>query len=427
MWLRNKHRPLGELLDEGYLNRARLEWAAAKAYDPILKEAAQALLDSQKLAPSDSAAPATPTSQDGLGLQVQFDVGITMERARATLWPFRPFRDQLMGDLVEARQLSLKDLAYAFETAWHEQVRRAASALLLARLNQEIHEPEPAAGPLHVLSGGRSYPLRQQFKLTLYQGILMGAAMATSLALLISGGLAQLSTRPGKTLPELFSSAPNKVTFVLGVLLALVLVAAFTWLVFAAFDLVINQLDRRIARYRQGQEGEEAVLGSTLQTLDGDWHLFRNITLPGFKKMDIDIVLVGPPGVWVLEVKALAGEYRNIGNRWEYKAGNRWRVSRANPSRQARRSAISLARFLKADNIRQWVSEVVVWTNQESPLTVENPTTGVWVLDRLPDELGNLWDGAPIPPVTRSQIVEKLTKLCPDGDRRALATVGNQQ
>jgi hypothetical protein len=214
---------------------------------------------------------------------------------------------------------------------------------------------------------------------------------------------------------------------VLGVLFALTVVAAFTWLAFAAFDQVMNHLDLRIARYRQGQEGEEAVLESILQTLDGNWHLFRNITLPGFKKTDIDVVLVGPPGVWVLEVKPLAGEYRNIGDRWEYKAGNRWRVSRANPSRQARRSAISLARFLKADNIRQWVSEVVVWTNQQSPLSVENPTNSVWLLDRLPDELGNLWDGAPIPAVTRTQIVEKLTKLCPEGDRRALATAGSQQ
>ena len=28
MWLRNNHRPLGELLDEGFLDQRRLEWAA---------------------------------------------------------------------------------------------------------------------------------------------------------------------------------------------------------------------------------------------------------------------------------------------------------------------------------------------------------------------------------------------------------------
>ncbi len=36
MWLRSNCRPLGELLDEGYLNQSRLEWAAEKAYDHSL-------------------------------------------------------------------------------------------------------------------------------------------------------------------------------------------------------------------------------------------------------------------------------------------------------------------------------------------------------------------------------------------------------
>ena len=54
MWLRSNQWPLGELLDEGYLNLARLQWAAAKAYDPNLKEAARVLLESQERAPSDS-------------------------------------------------------------------------------------------------------------------------------------------------------------------------------------------------------------------------------------------------------------------------------------------------------------------------------------------------------------------------------------
>ena len=36
MWLRSRPKLLGDLLDEGYLNTARLEWAARKAFDPRL-------------------------------------------------------------------------------------------------------------------------------------------------------------------------------------------------------------------------------------------------------------------------------------------------------------------------------------------------------------------------------------------------------
>jgi len=63
MWLRNNYRPLGDLLDEGYLNQARLEWAAAKAYDPRLKQAAQVLLDCQKRSSSEP-----PTDGKGMTL-----------------------------------------------------------------------------------------------------------------------------------------------------------------------------------------------------------------------------------------------------------------------------------------------------------------------------------------------------------------------
>ncbi len=43
-WLSYKPRPLGELMDEGYLDKSRLEWAAQKAYNPLLKKAAAVLL-----------------------------------------------------------------------------------------------------------------------------------------------------------------------------------------------------------------------------------------------------------------------------------------------------------------------------------------------------------------------------------------------
>jgi hypothetical protein len=426
MWLRNNHRPLGELMDEGYLNKARLEWAAMSAYDPSLKQAAQVILDSQEHPPQDSGTVNMRTDPETLSLRVPLDVGIAMEEARATLWPFRPFRDQPMGKLVEARQLTLKDLGYAIENAWHERVRRAASALMLIRLNQTLLEPSPSAGPVRVFSGGRSYPLKQQFKLTFMQGFLAGAAIIISLAFSLWIFVSQQASPPSMSISELLDPRAGAATLVLRVLIVVIFTAAIMWLTDAVFDRIMNVFDKRIGRYRQGQEGEDTVLEIVRQSLDGNWHLFQNLTLPGLKRTDIDMVLVGPHGVWVLEVKALTGEYRNIGDDWEFRVGRRWRFSRTNPSRQARRNAARLSNFLKADGIKQWVSAAVVWANQEGSIAVEDPTICVWSLDRLPDELGNLW-GTTVSTITQSQIVDKLRRLCPDGDRLALASAGNQQ
>jgi hypothetical protein len=179
------------------------------------------------------------------------------------------------------------------------------------------------------------------------------------------------------------------------------------------FDrLLLKRLDKQIDNYRVGQEGEDKVVEVILQTLDGNWSLFRNISLPGRNKADLDAVLVGPSGVWVLEIKNFSGEYRNIGEQWEYRAGNRWKPHKKSPSRQAQNNAARLGNFLKADDITQWVTPAAIWANQESPLTVENPAVAVWPLEHLPDELGNVWQDEKVPAATRARIAEKLSKLC---------------
>ena len=177
-------------------------------------------------------------------------------------------------------------------------------------------------------------------------------------------------------------------------------------------DRVLKSLEKQIDNHRLGEEGEDRAVEAIRQSLDGSWYLFRNVVLPGRIRADLDAVLVGALGVWVLEIKSFNGEYRNIGDRWEYRRGSHWKASASNPSRQAEDNAIRLANFLKADDIKQWVTVAVVWANRESLVTVENPATRVWLLDRLPDELGNLWRGQPIPDAKREAIVSKLTKLC---------------
>ena len=90
----------------------------------------------------------------------------------------------------------------------------------------------------------------------------------------------------------------------------------------------------------------------------------------------------------------------------------RWKLLRPGPSRQAQDNAIRLANLLRAAGIRQWVTPVVVWANPESTLIVENPLVAVWSLDRLPEEVGNLWREQAVEDETRAHIVKKLTALC---------------
>ena len=306
-----------------------------------------------------------------------------------------------MGDLVDSKQLSLKDLVYAVETAWDSKVRQAAIALSLVRLNQVVQEPVPSAGFVHVVSGGRSYSERKQLSLALVEGLILGFVFAISVILAVWALTDFFRPDPNaKPLTGIVSSPAG----ILGLVIALGFFLFIGWLATSIPDWITKRLDKQIEQHRLGQEGEEQVVQLIVQALDGNWHLFTNINLPGRNKGDLDLVLVGPSGVWALEVKNFRGEYRNVGEKWEYKNGKNWNVASANPSRQAKGNTYRLKNFLKADHVNVFINSAIVWANQGSPLSVENPSVAVWRYNRLPDELGNIWQGEKLSEIERNKI-----------------------
>ncbi|MEP6776700.1 MAG: nuclease-related domain-containing protein, partial [Chloroflexota bacterium] len=58
--------------------------------------------------------------------------------------------------------------------------------------------------------------------------------------------------------------------------------------------------------FAQGREGEERVVNSLVNSLGAGWYIFRNFVLPT-KNEDIDVVLVGPGGIYALEVDNYSG------------------------------------------------------------------------------------------------------------------------
>ncbi len=400
LWLKSNPRPLGELLDEGFLTEDRLKWAAQWAYNPKLKEAAQVLLEQE----------AHANTQNGASDVTAFETGISLEDAKKTLWPFSSHKGEEMGSLVSSKKLSLKDLGYAIETAWDPKVKRAAIVLSLTRLQQVIKEPENSGGKIRIISGGRSYANRKQLQLSYLQGFLIGVLftifMGWSFISFFNNAKSQ-RTATNTSLKELISTPEG----VIALLVLLVLFVFFIW--FSSFipSKIEEKIEKQIENYRLGEEGEERVLQTALQALDGNWTLFRNISLPGRNKGDLDLVLVGPPGIWVLEIKNYRGQYRNIGDRWEYRRDKTWKSLKTSPSQQAVNGATRLANFLRADGLNVFVNPVVVWATEEGSIQVENPQVAVWTYDRLADELGNIWQKEKLSKEEQEKIVWKLTKL----------------
>ncbi len=414
-WNRQNPRPMGELLDEGIISRTDLKWAAERAFNPLQRQAAQVLLDALDRAPLQRSREPKPASLPPELANSIYAVGLTMDQIRAIEWPIPPYQGQPMGALFDKQQLTLKDLGYAAENAWEQRVRQAAVALMLVRLNQVLMEPPSPAGLLHVVSAGRSFSERRQTLYVFIEASLIGA-LEGALFIMFIDQIRAISTTPSKPLSAALASPAS----IIGLIIFLGLMIGLFKLGAVVLDFLLNRIDKQILYYRRGHEGEERVVAAMHSVLDGNWFLFRNIVLPGRNKSDLDSILVGPSGVWVVEIKNFTGEYRNTGEGWEYRARNRWKAAKNNPSRQAQDNAVRLASFLKADGIQQWVTPAVVWANPEAQLQVENPLVAVWTLDRLPDELDNIWQEKSLPESKRQQIVDKLTKLCEAQKKEAL-------
>jgi hypothetical protein len=288
-------------------------------------------------------------------------------------------------------------------------VRDAAVALAIDRIHQLLKTPISPKGNLRVFSEGRNYSERRQLFLSALRGLILGSAGTIALCILLFLIVNQLSnTRQSTTtLGEIVSSPAG----IAAIVIALILFLGVPILLILISGWWSDRLDEQIENYRKGQVGEDRVITALLLSLNGEWSLFRNIVLPGGKGGDMDGVLVGPNGVWVLEIKTLTGHYRNIGDRWEYRSGNRWLPSSNNPSKQAKQRAVALNNFLSADHLKVWVNPVVVWAKSESPLEIDNPIISVWKLDDLEKELAFIQQGKPLSEADRQKIGQKLERL----------------
>jgi len=400
-WLSTYHKPMGELFDCGYLNARRLNWGANNAYDPAIRNACSVLL-----------------KQKQLSSKISIEKGKipkNIDEARTVIWPFSKRIGKngcTMGRLVDDRDITKSDLAYALENAWDEQVRTASRIILCSQLGLENDKMNEPKGSLKVTSN-RSFMEKQIELLSFKQGAFWGACLIIWLVLLIadfaymavSGGVSSLIDYILKTK-------------LIGLLFVIIIVSVFF---FVGKFIIKNTAEKKFDNYglqirnhKLGREGEDKVVDVMRESLDGSCHAFRNLVLPD-KKGDIDIVLVSPQGVFVFEVKAYTGKYEVCGDEWFYFEGKKRKKLNDNPTLQAKKNAAKLADFLDADfnrnNERKWVCPIVVMANADVSCCIENSKIPVWFIQYLADELGNFPEKNILSERTQKEICEKLEKL----------------
>jgi len=139
-----------------------------------------------------------------------------------------------------------------------------------------------------------------------------------------------------------------------------------------AIPLATYFLDR-YARYRKGWTGEQEVIQALL-SLDNSYYIVHDAPLSG---ANIDHIVLGPNGIFVLETKHFSGRVTCEGDRWWI---NQREIS--SPSLQAKcnaaraRSQISSFEqtLLKEFPPAPWVHAVVVLSNSQAKIMLHSPT-----------------------------------------------------
>ncbi len=140
---------------------------------------------------------------------------------------------------------------------------------------------------------------------------------------------------------------------------------------------------RKYRIYSGGWTGEKQVAKLLTSRLNDDYYLLNDLYLGGGGG-DIDHIVLGPNGIFVLETKNWSGNISCIGDEWQ-RAGKR--NFSGSPSRQVKRNAAKIKQIIDSNpNLRPlgiWVEGIVVLTNNRATLRLNNPAVPVLKLSQL--------------------------------------------
>lgn len=114
----------------------------------------------------------------------------------------------------------------------------------------------------------------------------------------------------------------------------------------------ISMMDRGRAILQYGTnwvkevEGQQEVIALLAKILDRNFTLLRNV-IPAGMDTRFPLILVGPPGVYVLFVTPLTGIYRAKGDQWGTISGNSFKPERPNLLTRTERMARAIQVFLQ--------------------------------------------------------------------------------
>lgn len=127
-----------------------------------------------------------------------------------------------------------------------------------------------------------------------------------------------------------------------------------------------------------GAKGENLGLAQALKLPEG-YHVFTNVTISYQNySQETDLIIVGMKGIYIVEVKNHNGKIVGDAETSEWtqlkvgRGGGRYSKKMNNPVKQVKGQVYKLSKFLKENGINVWVEGIILFTNEDVNVNVQN-------------------------------------------------------
>ena len=166
-------------------------------------------------------------------------------------------------------------------------------------------------------------------------------------------------------------------------------------------------------------QAQKAIITFFDRNLEKGFTLIRNQSL-GQSGIMVPMILVGPAGLFVINVSYLRGRYEARGDSWNVESGNHFRPAPINLIQRTTRMARALAVFIERQGVKLPVSVEPVLIAGDPGLHIDSvrPSIRVMMIDGIKSFVSSLTGGAPaLRGDAVIEIVERITNPRPPKEK----------
>lgn len=144
-------------------------------------------------------------------------------------------------------------------------------------------------------------------------------------------------------------------------------------------------------------EAQKAIVAFFERQLEKGYTLIRNMPL-GASGIVIPIILLGPTGIYVIEISTVRGRYEAKGEAWNVESGDQYKPAPVNLIQRTMRMARALQAYIERQGVKLAVSIEPVLIAGDPGLHIESvrPAIKVMMIDGIKNFVNGLVTGKPV-------------------------------